>query len=311
MAGMRDPILKVAPVTQVTSPREAFAHAKTLSRGLLALYEQVAAYLDRRGMPEAAEGAARLAREQEELRVQLRQFAGEHGFSPSSLPMLTLELPQEFTSSWEEIARSTLATPYRIFAVGVEDAARGFAYFSHLAAHAGDRETQETLESMAMRQLDHAERLRRLRRLAYHGGGRQEVRLLPEVSSLADLRDLIAQREAQIRKILAAVAGRLAEVGERDAAEVLANEFLAAAPPISETTTLDISDRRDLVELLVLAQRPLEHLADDLERLLPQAQDEWRQELEQALEGVLRGLGLLTRLIEEAPERPQGSGHGL
>lgn len=301
---MRDSILKVAPEEQIASPAHAFAHALALTGQLHSLYQRVSDLVRRRGLSQAADALLILADELEREGKGLRALAGQTGISFKSLPVVDAELPREFVQLWEDAAASALVTAYRVCAMGVEDAVRGFAYYSHLAAHAEDWRAQAVLERVAERQLALAQVLRKHRRAAYHRVGERGVRQQPEVSSLADLRALMALRQAEVSARLSAVIERLVEMGESARAEVLENEFLAGAHPSAEevragSTPSDRVEGRDPAQLLVWAQGPLELLADDLEEMLPAAQDEWRAEMEQALEGVLRGLGVLSRLVRQ------------
>lgn len=297
---MRDPILINAPMEQVASPKQAIAYAMAIAAKLRAFYEQVANFAQIRGMPEAGEAALALAEAQMKLAGRLRPMAGESGSAGDDILDNDVGLPQEVAAAWEDAAGSALATPYRFYGLGVDDAMRGFVYFSHLAAHAEHRETQTVLELLADGQLELARSLRSRRRMAYHAKERWENRQQMEIASLDDLRFFLSGREEEIGERLSAVRRRLSKLGEASIVDVL--DGMSPAGAKGESKTGNIGDDHGPVELLVFAQQPLERLAVELQRMLPHAGEAWRAAMERALDDVAGRLTILSKLIDDVLE---------
>ena len=73
-----------------------------------------------------------------------------------------------------EITSSSLMTPYRALSMAVRNEERAFAFWSYVAAHAGQGELKRAAETMARQELEHVAKLRKERRRAYHEERRRE-----------------------------------------------------------------------------------------------------------------------------------------
>lgn len=235
---------------------------------------------------EAATAAAFRAMHQEELRhvEAVDRWATSVAEPVASPGDFAWRLPAEFAGSWDDIAGSALLTPYRAFAVAVCNEERAFAFYSYLAAHATDDRVRTEAEKLAGEELLHASALRRWRRLAWHRERREGSAATPApVADIAGLDALLAQSWVGILACHRAVAARLRQIGDPDSARFL--EELAAAPgPATAAIATDAApteaERESIaiatasLPLLVIAQRPLERLAERLEAILGASQGE-------------------------------------
>lgn len=271
-------------------------------------YEELADLMDARG--EAATAAAFRAMHQEELRHveavdKWTKSIAESVDSPDRFAWL---LPAELASSWDDIARSALLTPYRAFALAVWNEERAFAFYSYLAAHATDDRVRAEAEMLAAEELLHAAALRRWRRLAWHRERREAMApMAAPIDDVDGLERLLGQSWTGILACHRAVADRLREIGDPDSARFL-EELAAAATPAGASTTESMaptdSEREAIaasaasLPLLVIAQRPLEHLAERLEAVLETSQGELFDATVAAIDATV---GLLSRLALRMP----------
>ncbi len=247
-------------------------------------YAGLAELMSERG--EAATAAAFRAMHQEELHhVEAVDRWASSLDEPVELPArFAWLLPAEFAESWDEIAGSALLTPYRAFAIAVCNEERAFSFYSYLAAHATDDRVRTEAEMLAAEELLHAAALRRWRRLAWHRERREGLAAATApVDDVAGLDALLGHSWAGILACHRAVAARLREIGDPDGARFL--EDLAAeeaAPATARARQTDVAPTaaereaiaasRASLPLMVIAQRPLERLAERLEAVLDASQ---------------------------------------
>jgi len=223
-------------------------------------YTDVAHRLERRGATAAADLFRRLADEVAQ---------GAEGAIDLSV------LPAAVTQPWEDLAGSTLLTPYRALAQAVTAAQATFTYASYLAARTPDPTVRRAAERLAEEQLRHAAELRQLRRDAWR---REREHRPPPVRTCAELARAAAPMLAEAAAIHAALADTAAAAGEPERADRLrrmaaaeaqeAGEVGPAAPLPSLPSDLGPEQRRER------ALVPLERLFELFEAAAAQAPDE-------------------------------------
>jgi rubrerythrin len=108
------------------------------------------------------------AAEREHVDSVTRWSLSRRGKAPDPA-LVRWEAPETFDAETaREIGTSRLATPYRALAMAVRNEERAFAFWSYVAAYAGDSEIKQAAEAMAREELSHVSTLRKERRRAYH-----------------------------------------------------------------------------------------------------------------------------------------------
>lgn len=174
--------------------------ARAIERESVRQYTWLAEVMERRG--EAATAAAfrtMLEEERRHVAAVERWAAATVDTAPRVAgPAVDWQLPEDLAAAWDEVSGSALLTPYRAFAVAVENEQRAFAFYAYLAANADDAHVRTEAERLGAEELRHAALFRRWRRRAYHRE-RRGTRPAPQrIESVAQLRDLLAQHEAAI-----------------------------------------------------------------------------------------------------------------
>jgi len=296
--------------------------ADAIEREAIRRYELLEEIMRRRGEFDTAEAFQTLADEERGHLDSVAQHARTlHVPIPEAREFQWL-LPPEIANSWEEIEGSTLLTPYRAFALAVENEQRAFAFYSYLASRAADREVAAEAERLAADELRHAAHLRRWRREAWHRERRERpdagtAPVPPEiVESPSGLRSYLQQRTGAIARDMRALASRLREIGDTESATLL-DAFVdahrpAAVVPASEgfgaTAASRAIDSSDPVHLLVAAQKPLETLVEALESILTLAQDECLAIAESATTDAVAWIARLAQQTERRMAVPPLSG---
>src|SRR5690606_2997951 len=236
-------------------------------------YAQLERTMQERGELDTAAAFRRMLDEEREHVDAVARWAAELGVAISGNEQFEWILPRDLSTSWEAIAGSALLTPYRAFAIAVENEQRAFAFYSYLAAHAGDRAVARQAERLAADELRHAAHVRQWRREAYHrerardeGGVR--VPSSHEIARVAQspdhLRGFVDARYSGIADCHRLLASRLRELGD-DSGAALLDEFVEAHGAKGATSTAAIADDErariaqsdDPLHLLVVAQKPL------------------------------------------------------
>lgn len=245
-------------------------------------------------------------------------------------------LPPMLAATWEEISDSALLTPYRAFALAVDNAERRFAFYSYLAARADEPRAAAEAERLGAHALHHAAQLRRHRRLAWHSERRP--RRLPDlaVHSTAALLEVLEAHEGAIARRFGELGARLRALGDEASAALLDELVRRSSVPVAidaapatpaqgedhvthgeppgddarqlvaawaESGPEDADTPDGTIHLLVEAQRPLEALSETLESVLRTAEGRLFDEAEAAMTNVVERL---SRLSVQIGRQPQG-----
>lgn len=274
------PLLLDPATNPVTLP--VLVHIATrIEREAVQRYALLAATMARRG--EVATAAALRVMLDEELKHvdAVDHWATGLGAPLDDAAAYEWHLPEDLSTSWDEVAGSARLTPYRAFAIAVDNEQRAFTMYSYLAASATEPRVAAEAERLALEELRHAALMRRWRRQAYHRERRAQSEAAPSsqellmLASSAELRALLAQREAVIAAHCRALAARLRALGDAGSAQLLeavAQPEVASAPTADASLPVhagDVPASNDPVHLLVAAQAPLEALGETLDLLLP------------------------------------------
>ena len=211
---------------------ELFGVAKVLEERAAERYAELAAAMERLGALEIAATFLVLLEEQRDHIAEIdRRACDLIGEPPPPAIVATMPLP-EVARAWEEAAASALLTPYRALAVAVENAMRGFAFYSYIAANSEAAAIRAAAERLAAAALEHAAILRKERRRAYRREAGHEGKVVLEPSSLSDFlrqsRALQARAALRHRRIADALAALHQAAAARAIGEVAEREFAAA-----------------------------------------------------------------------------------
>ena len=289
----RDP--EVHPVTLAV----LVGIARSIERESMQRYETLAATMQRRG--DAATAAAfRLMRDEERKHVDAVEHWAESLDVPASGEApFEWRLPADLSGSWDEIAGSARLTPFRAFAIAVDNEQRAFTLYSYLAAAATEPRVVAQAERLALEELRHAALMRQWRRRAWHRERRARPEERPAVTSPEGLRAWLDARESAIAGRLRVLAARLRTLGDAESALLL--EQLDAAPGAragAEAGPDDAASQADdPVHLLVAAQEPLEALSEALEALMRSSEGELFGAAERALGGIVARLARLAAQV--------------
>lgn len=293
---MRASLLMRDPEIQSVSMALLVGIASSIERESLKRYATLAETMGRRG--EAATAAAfRVMLEEERHHVdEVARWAAGLGEQVPEPGSFDWQLPAELSSSWDEIAGSSLLTPYRAFAIAVDNEKRAFALYSYLAARATDPRVRAQAERLGIEELRHAAVMRRWRREAWHRE-RRAAREAPQpaasaVASADALNALLAKREAAIAQAHRTIAARLREIGDDESANLLETLLEAPSRPAAGAAgpPAPVPDTDDPVHLLVAAQKPLEALSEELEAVMGAATGALFEQSEAALVNVVTRL---------------------
>ncbi|HQY27313.1 MAG TPA: hypothetical protein PK956_00740 [Burkholderiaceae bacterium] len=312
---MRASLLGRDPGIESVSMPVLVGIAASIERESLERYATLAVTMERRG--ELATAAAfRVMLEEERAHADaVARWAASLGEPIPEPAKFSWQLPPDLSDSWNEIAGSALLTPYRAFAIAVDNEQRAFALYSYLAARATDPRVRVEAERLGIEELRHAALTRRWRREAWHRerrkAGGEAAPAGVSIASVDELRAFLAQREAAIAGSHRALATRLRALGDDEAARFL--DELVGSPSAqpagadvtaAETPTADLPDTADPVHLLVAAQKPLEALSEALEAVMRSAEGALFDEAEKALVGVVTRLARIAVLTAMRIQKP-------
>ncbi len=305
---MRESLLGRDPEIHPVTIEVLVGIADRIERESVQRYATLVDVMVRRG--EAATAAAlRYLLEEERRHVDaVQHWAGGLGQSvpPAEGPgAFTWQLPADLSTSWDEIAGTSRLTPYRAFAIAVENEQRAFELYSYLAAHAEEPRVAREAERLAVEELRHAALMRRWRRQAWHRERAGTLPAAPASASTADeLHRLLARHEAVIAARHRALAARLRAAGDGDSAALLEELLRSPSWPAGEADVPppDELPGDDPVHLLVAAQEPLEALSEALEHVMRALEGELFAEAERALGNVVKRL---SRIALQAADRMQ------
>lgn len=300
----RRSLLHDDPDIDVVNMATLVAIAKAIENEAVRRYAQLAELMTRRG--ESATAAAfRVMLEEERRHVAaVDQWAASVGEPVLASEVFEWRLPADLSSSWDEISGSALLTPYRAFALAVENEERAFSFYAYLAAHAEDAQIRTEAEKLGAEELRHAALLRRWRRQAYHRERRTARPERLQIDSVEMLRDILAQHEAAIAAVHLALARRLKLAGDEASAQLLERSIPTnTQPPVPTATSRPDAPALDTAgtpvevdprHLLVEAQKPLETLADVLEAVMATADGDLFEEAATAMGGVVERIARIS-----------------
>lgn len=307
---MKRSILERDPQIRGISMAGLVAIAGAIERESMQRYAQLARTMQRRGESETAEAFRTMLDEERAHAEAVESWAQGLGVSAPPSQGFEWQLPADLAGSWDEIAGSALLTPYRAYAVAVENEQRAFSFYAYLAAHAGDARVAKEAERLAAEELRHAGRVRAWRRAAWHREQPSRATRVPQVRTLADLQSLLAQREAAIAACHRAVAKRLREIGDEGSAHLLESLAAEVASRTADTAPVaapeEIAAMRDPVHLLVVAQKPLEALGEALDSVLAEVEGELFARAEEAASDVVARIARVSLQIERRMHAPAG-----
>lgn len=299
----RRSLLREDPDIDVVDMATLVQIAAAIEHEAVRRYDMLAELMDSRGEPATAT-AFRVMLEEERRHVEaVDGWAASVGESVPAAGDYQWRLPADLSSSWDEIAGSALLTPYRAFAMAVENEERAFSFYAYLAAHAENDQVRAEAEKLGAEELRHAALLRRWRRRAYHRERRARRAGPPQVESVAMLRDLLAQHQAAIAAVHFALVPRLEQAGDEAGARLLesfippsgrqqaAIAAVGVPPPPMDMAGAPAEQAR---HLLVDAQKPMEALADELEAVMATAEGEVFEEAAAAMTDVIERLARIS-----------------
>lgn len=307
--GRRRPLLREDPGIEVVDMATLVQVARAIEDEAVRRYALLAELMDSRGEPTVA-AAFRVMLEEEESHVAaVDRWAASVGEPAPATTDYEWLLPADLSSSWADVAGSASLTPYRAFALAVENEERAFSFYAYLAARAEDEQVRAEAEKLGGEELRHAALLRRWRRRAYHRE-RRPPRPRPErIESVEELRDFLAQREAGIAETHRALVRRLERAGDKAGARVLEESIPGSVPsPAGSaapgTGTSAVDPARETEEeprhLFVDAQKPLEALADELEAVMATAEGDLFEAAAAATTDVIEWMARIALQIDDS-----------
>lgn len=298
---VRGPLLERNPeFGEVTLPL-LVGIAAAIENESVARYASLAETMERRGETEVAEAFRRMLEEERAHVGAVEQWARSLGQPIPDPQPYSWRLPPELFKSWDEVARSALLTPYRAFAIAVDNEQRAFALYSYMAANAASPEVAAQAEHLALEELRHAALMRRWRRAAWH----KERRVIKEEeapvgTSPRSLQALLDHGENTIATRHRAIIARLRAIGDEESARLLEELADTASRPGDARleSTGDGLETNSPVRLLIAAQEPLEALAEKLEAFLPRVEGDLFAAAEQALDSVISRISRISLQAE-------------
>jgi rubrerythrin len=299
--------LSRAPTGGASTLAELVGIAGAIEAEAIRRYHWLAREMRRRGATATAEALDALAREEESHVAAVAGWAESLGEAVPPAADFAWRLPADLAESWDGAARSALLTPYRAYAIAVDNEERAFAFYAYLAAASEDPRVAEEAEHLAQEELRHAARLRILRRAAWRQENEQSgapSTPLREAETPEALAQLLAAREAEIAACHRLLALRLRELDDQESAALL-DELAAEAARRSSATgkrslcLAEACEGATPLALLLAAQRPLERLCEQLEALHLGAPSEALQSMaETFLADAVARIARLGRRIE-------------
>lgn len=229
---MRQSLLERDPGIHSVSMHTLVGIAGAIEHESVRRYAMLAQMMERRG--EAASAAAfRVMLEEERGHVEaVERWAAGQGEPVPPPEQFQWQLPADLSSSWDDIAGSALLTPYRAFAIAVENEQRAFSFYTYLSAHADDARVMAEAEKLATEELRHAALMRRWRRQAYHRSRRAAPAKPPVLRTIEALHRFLAQHEAAIAALYRVLAARLRRAGDAESALLLEQLLESPSRPV-------------------------------------------------------------------------------
>ncbi len=304
---MREPLLDRNPELGPVTLSLLVGIANAIEREAVRRYAMLAESMERRGETTTADAFRTMLAEEREHVVTVERWAASIGEPVPDTTEFEWRLPADLSKSWDQVAKSARLTPYRAFAIAVDNEQRAFALYSYLAADAAEPAVAAQAERLALEELQHAAKMRRFRRQAFHRERQGTRERDPVIMSSAMLHALLARHESAIGACHRAMAARLRELGDEESArlleEIARSPSFPPEPVVSEGHTVPATD--NALHLLTLAQAPLESLSEALEAVLRTTEGALFAEAEKALANVI---ARIARVSLQAERRAQASG---
>lgn len=267
------PLLEQEPKARPRTLGDVIGLAAEMEREGVRRYAELGAEMKRRGDHGLAAIFETMLEDERDHLAAIEHWSREAAQRlPASATQASM-LPAEIARSWSEAMASAVLTPYRALSIAVQNEERGFAFYSYIAAHAGDDAVRGAAEELAREELRHAALLRSERRRAW----RRERPAQPSAPRMpSDLLERAHEMERRAAARHRAIAARLSALGHPDDAAALAaaadDERAAAAaldfaaddtPAKTPVHPLDEHDRGALLRTgLAEAERVYDAYAD-------------------------------------------------
>ena len=304
---MREPLLDRNPELGPVTLSLLVGIANAIEREAVRRYEMLAESMERRGEAATAEAFRTMLAEEREHVLTVERWAASLGRQVSDTAEFEWRLPADLSTSWDQVANSARLTPYRAFAIAVDNEQRAFALYSYLAADADEPSVAAQAERLALEELRHAAHMRRFRRQAFHRERQGARDTAPVVASPAMLHALLARHESAIVACHRAIAARLSELGDDASAQLL--EELARTcswpPDPAAHASYSVPSTANPLHLLTLAQAPLESLSEALEAVMRTTEGELFAEVEKALANVIARIARVSLQGERRGQVPR------
>lgn len=213
---------------EVTAPKsvsELIAMALAMEREAAARYDELAAEMVRHDNPELADLFEGLAVEERKHEAYIGRWLGPRAEEPTPVEF-HWQSPETINPDEKDEAGGVyLMTPYRALRLAVHNEERAFAFFSNIAAVAGDAAVREQAEALAKEELEHVVRLRLERRRAWRAESQSAVSAAAPggVRAVRSLAALLRRAHAIEGEALAhcdAIGKSLEKAGDADSARL-------------------------------------------------------------------------------------------
>lgn len=297
---MREPLLKTYPHMPKVTMRGLLGIANAIEHEAVRRYGLLADLMERRGEEATADAFRKMLEEERKHVATVEQWAADLDEAMPPVEEFEWLLPRELFNSWDEVAGSTILTPYRAFAIAVKNEERAFSLYTYLASHAAEPQVRAEAEKLAAEELDHATLLRRWRRAAYHREGRHVDRDAHSIKSATELSAFLSEAEAAIAGCYLSLAERMRQLGDTQSALLILDVLENASQPAGPAKPCTDEDCRsdDPLLLLIAAQKPLEALSEKLEAILAAADEQLAPHVESALTKITARLARIALQIE-------------
>ncbi|HEY0941357.1 MAG TPA: ferritin family protein [Steroidobacter sp.] len=297
---VRGPLLERNPEFGAVTLPLLVGIASAIEHEAVARYTTLVDAMERRGETDMADAFRRML-EEERLHVDaVERWAASLGQPAPDPTHFSWRLPSELFKSWDEVARSARLTPYRAFAIAVDNEQRAFALYSYLAANAEDRQIAAQAEQLALEELRHAALMRRWRRDAWRRERHAVQEETPIGTSIESLHTLLEQGEHAIAARHQSVIAKLRSIGDEESACLL-EELRGTLSRSTDTSIAPVDAEPQMnssVRLLIAAQEPLEALGEKLEAFLPRVEGDLFAEAERALTNVISRISRISLQAE-------------
>ncbi len=301
---VRGPILERNPEFGAVTMPLLVGIASAIERESVARYAALAESMDRRGEVEVADAFRRMLEEERTHVSAVERWAAALGQPAPDPAPFSWRLPAELFKSWDEVARSARLTPYRAFAIAVDNEQRAFALYSYLAANAETPQVAAQAERLALEELRHAALMRRWRREAWRRQGREAA---PTGASTESLHTLLTRSENEVARRHRSIIEKLRALGDDESANLLEELRETASRSVESQSALlgdDVPSSGSVVQLLIAAQEPLEALGEALEAIMPRLEGELFAAAERAMTSVISRISRISLQAERRMEQP-------